>query len=152
MSNYWKKPEQHKKLDYIENRTIVKPYGDLPFVQAYHIYEGRITPDTMIKSHKAYSIDYLDPLFILNGFIVITENNLVLNILLMGIHPNRNPETHMYCLPEYRIKKEFTPEYFEKVLKTIKTYYLDDCYFQPEKKYVRYKPLKSMSIQLNQEE
>lgn len=154
MSSYLKKRVRRSKdLDYIENRTIIRPFGDdLPFKQEYHIYEGHITPDTMIKSRKAYEITYLHHLFVINGLVVITENDLVLNVLLMGIHPNRDPETKMYCLPKYREKKKFTKEYFERLLKTIKTYYLDDCYFQPPKEYVRYKPLKSMSIQLNQEE
>jgi len=154
MSSYLKKRVLHnKKLDYIESRNLIRPIGDdLPFYQEYHIYEGQITPTTMIKSRKAYDITFLHPLLVIGGLVVLTENELVKNIMIMGIHPNVDPKTKLYCLPEYRKEKKFTQRYFELFLDTLKIYYLDDCYFQPTKQYVTYKPLKSMSIQLNQEE
>lgn len=153
MSNYLKKRVPRKGLDYIENRTLVRPFGDdLPFIQEYHIYEGHITPDTMIRSRKAYEITFIHPLLVIGGFIVITENELVKNIMIMGVHPNVDPATKLYCLPEYKKNKKFTEKYFSQFVRTLKIYYLDDCYFQPTKEYVKYKPLKSMSIQLNQEE
>ena len=145
--------QPEKGIDYIENRNLIRPFGDdLPFIQEYHFYEGHITPDTMIRSRKAYEIKNLHPLLIIRGFIVFTENQLVKNIMVMGIHPNVEPDTKMFCLPDHKLNKKFTERYFTQFMKILKTYYLDDCYFLPTKEYVRYKPLKSMSIQLNQEE
>jgi hypothetical protein len=57
MSSYSKKQVQHKKLDYIEDRLVIKPTCvDLPLVEEIYIYEGRITPTRMIKGKNAYEI------------------------------------------------------------------------------------------------
>lgn len=149
MSSYWKRLGQHDKVFNYDESQIIKPsYRDLPFTQEYHIYEGQITPDTMIKDKESYEITELHPLFILNGFCIVVENGLVLYVTLFGIHPNKDPDNSKFCLPEYKCNVLFTEEYFDNLIRTFKIYYLDDAYFTPPLKYVTYRKLESMRIQL----
>ncbi len=152
MSNYWKRPEQHNKVfDYVKDREDIKSfYRDLPFTQESYIYKGQITPDTMIKEKEAYEITMIHPLLIINGLCITVENGRVLYVNLFGIHPNKDPNTGAFCLPEYKLKVNFTEKYFHNLIKTIKTYYLDNSFITPPSKYVTYKKLKSVYIQLNQ--
>ncbi len=152
MLSLLKKPELlNKDWHYInDRRTISPPYKDLPFIQEYYKYEGQIFPDTMIKEKQAYEIIEIHPLLVILGFVVMVENNLVQHVILKGIHPNRDPDTLMFCLPKHKLNKKFTEDYFDNLITTVKTYYLDNAFMIPqEPKYVKYKKLKSMYIQLN---
>jgi len=152
-SNYWKKRERHKPMDYVDDRLVIWGYdNDLPLVEKVYIYEGQITPTRMIKNKNVYEITYLHPQFFINGFMVMTEQNFVSNITLFGYHPNRDPDTCLYCLPDYKKGVKFDQKYFEMLLTNIKTYYLDDCFYTPPKNQVEYRKLRSISMQLNQGE
>lgn len=152
--NYLKKLEQHENQDYLGAPSVIGPasYNDLPFIQEYHFYEGQITPDTMIQNREAYEITEIHHFLIIKGLSVHLENNKVKRVEIYGIHPNKDPETNLYCLPNHKLNVEFTDEYVRKLVRNIKIYYLDNCFFQPPSKYVTYKRLKSMSIQLNEGE
>ena len=151
MSNFWKKQGQHDGDLRYEHKHIIGPSTrDLPFIQEYCLYKGQITPNTMIKDHQAYSITYLHPLLIINGIMISLENGKVKYVNIFGIHPNQDPNSGQFCLPEYKLNIEFTEDYFNNLIKTIKTYYLDNSFTIPPLKYVTYKKLKSIYTQLNQ--
>ena len=148
--NYLKKLGQHKIKDYIDLKMVIRPLNlELPLIEKFHIYEGYITPNRMIENKNVYDIEYIDPLFIINGFTVITENDLVKNIILIGHHPNRDPDTYLYCLPDLKKDIPFDEYYYSMLLVNIRTYYLDQCYFKPTNKQIKYKKLKSMYIKIN---
>jgi len=152
-SNSWKKRGQHKLVDYVEDRIVIWGHNnDLPLVEKTYIYEGQIIPTRMIKDKNVYEITYLHPQFIIHGFMVMTEQDLVRHITLFGYHPNRDPATSLYCLPTYKKGVKFDQKYYEMLLTNIKTYYLDDCFYTPPKNQIEYKKLKSISMQLNQGE
>ena len=146
--NYLKKQAQ---LDYIEHRITLRPFvtEGVPLIEKAYIYEGHITPNRMISNKNVYEITHLDPLFILNGFLVITENDMVKNIILLGHHPNRDPDTHLYCLPDLKKNVKYDSRYYENLVTSIKTYYLDNCFFKPTKVQATYKKLQSIFFQLN---
>lgn len=146
MSNFWKKQEQ---LDITYNNAhIITGLSDLPFKQEYYIYEGQIIPTTIIQNHKVYEIIKIHKFFIMRGFCVSLENDLVKSVYLFGSHPNKNPDTNLFCLSKEKYNVKFTLEYFNKLLTVLKTYYLDNAYFIPPKSYVTYKKLKSAYVQL----
>jgi hypothetical protein len=150
MSSYWKKREPR---EYVTDATAIWGHNpDLQLVEVGHVYEGVIIPDRMIKGKNVYEIIEIDELLHINGFIVITENELVYNVILLGYHPNRDPDTKQYCLPDRKKKVKFDQSYLDMLLTNIKTYYLDDCYWVPPKGKVKYKKLKSMYIQMNEGE
>lgn len=151
MSSCWRKPEQHDNELEFDNSEIISPlknntHFDLPFIQEYHLYKGQIIPDTIIKGKEAYKIKTIHNLLILNGFCIMTENGNVRYIQLFGIHPNKDPNTGVYCLPDHKINEKFTEDYFNRLVRAIQIYYLDNAYFKPGMKYVTYEKLKSIKI------
>ena len=150
LSNYWKKRAPHKIIEYIDESSVIWSYNNnLPLVEKVHIYEGQILPNRVIQNQNVYEITYLDPLYILNGFMVITEQSFVKTITLFGYHPNRDPETNLYCLPDYKKGVIYNEQYFDMLLTNIKTYYLDNCFFIPGKTQVTYKKLQSVYMKFN---
>lgn len=149
MSSYWKKQGQHS-MDFIENRMVISPVSqDVDIIQKYYVYEAQITPLQIIQDKNVYEITYINPLFIINGFVIITENDLVLRIIVFGFHPN--VDKNVYCLPKEKKKLKFDRSYYENFIKTLQTYYYDNCYYKVQSKYIKYKKIKSVYMQLNQE-
>lgn len=136
------------------NRIVVVPPANdnLAIVEISYIYLGRIKPNRVIKNQNVYEITYIDPIFIMSGFVVMTENRYIQNILLFGYHPNRDPKTSLYCLPERKKQVDFTEQYFKLLLTNLKTYYLDDCFYTPSLSQLKYKKMKSIYLKLNQGE
>jgi hypothetical protein len=151
LSSYWKKRAPHKKHDdYVDDaRVIWNHNSDLPLIEKTYIYEGQITPNRMIKQKNVYEITFVHPQYIINGFSITTGNNFVEVITLFGFHPNRDPNTNLYCLPDYKKGIIYTPKYYEMLLTNIKTYYLDNCFFIPATTHVIYKKMKSVYMQMN---
>lgn len=150
LSSYWKKRAPHKPIDYVDDRIVIRPYVDLPLVEKTYIYEGQIIPNRIIKDKNVFEITNLNPQFFINGFTVTTENDLVSFITLFGYHPNKNPKTNLYCLPDHKKGVKFDEIYFERLLTNIRTWYLNDCFYYPAQKDYEAKKLKSISLQLNE--
>ena len=136
------------------DRIVVAPPSNDNFsiLEISYIYLGRIKPNRVIKDKNVYEIIYVDPIFIMSGFVVMTENRYIQNILLFGFHPNRDPNTSLYCLPERKKQVDFTEQYFKLLLTNLKTYYLDDCFYTPSLSQLKYKKMKSIYLKLNQGE
>ncbi|MFW9871828.1 MAG: hypothetical protein ACFFG0_01915 [Candidatus Thorarchaeota archaeon] len=125
--------------------------GDKQLYEKHHIYIDRIIPNRIIIKREVYKITYLDKLYFIEGFDVVTENDKVRRVYLYGFHPNRD-DNGLYCLPDEKKNQLFTENYFNMLVSNIKTYYYDSCYFKPPSGDIRYKKLKSMYVQLNQGE
>jgi len=150
LSNYWKKQAPHKRNDFIIGPKILwNRNNDLPIIEKTYIYEGQITPTRVIKNKNAYEIISIHPQYIIYGFTVTTFNDIVETIALHGFHPNRDPDTNLYCLPDYKKGVQYSSVYYELILTNIKTYYLDSCFFMPAKAHLEYKKMNSMSMQMN---
>jgi len=145
--NFLKKQEQHNEINFIvgkrENKSIYRKT---------YISLGKIIPTRVILNSCAYEITYIDKEFHLDGFEISTENDKVLNVRLFGGHPNCDPDTDLYCLQDYKKNVEITPEYLRLLKTNIRTYYLDNCYFNPTGRKLRYEKMDSMSITLNPKE
>jgi len=98
---------------------------------------------------NVYNITFLDEQYYLDGFEISTENDKVMNVRVFGFHPNCDPNTDNFCLPDFKKGTFFTEDYLKLILTNIQTYYLDNCFFNPTGKQLRYEKMKSMYIQLN---
>ena len=134
-------------MDYYDV-TIIKS-GDSELYEEHHLYIGKVIPNRVIKNKNVFQITFLNALYFIKGFDVVTENNKVRRVHLFGFHPNRD-DNGLYCLPEEKKNQTFTKEYFDMLIANIRTYYFDSCYFKPPSKFIKYKKLQSMYIQLNQ--
>jgi len=114
-----------------------------------YIYIQKIIPDRIVMDKNVYEITYLHEEYHLDGFQVNTENGKVINVKLFGYHPNCDTDTDIYCLPDFKKGVDFTSEYLNMIYTNIKTYYMDNCFFNNLGRKVRYKKMKSMYVQLN---
>jgi len=140
-----------KKLGLLENLTALKN-ETYPFRTTF-IYLGQIIPDTVIKERAAFKITHLDRSLYLQGFAITTytKQDRIYCINLFGEHPNCDPNTNAYCLPEQKKNLELSEDVLLMLIKNFKTYYLDNCYFIPQQKDLEYKKLQSINIQFNKE-
>lgn len=139
-----------RSLDFLEEPDLIWGMNNnLPIIEKHYIYKGLIIPNRMVQNKQVHEITYLHPLFHIHGFLCMVENNKIQNIILFGYHPNRDPDTNIYCLPDQKKNQEYNPENIELLIGNIKTFYLDNCFYQPGPKQAEYKLLKSMYIQLN---
>jgi hypothetical protein len=98
---------------------------------------------------NVYRIKYLDELYHLDGFSITTENDKVMYVRVFGYHPNCDPDTDIFCLPDFKKGVYFTKEYLDVIITNIQTYYLDNCFFNPIGRKVQCEKMKSMYVQLN---
>jgi len=124
--------------------------SDKSLYKKTYIYIEKLIPNRVVMNKNAYEITYIDKMYHLDGFEVSTENDKVINIRLFGFHVNCDPNTDIYCLPEFKKGVNLTPEYLNLIITNIQTYYLDNCFFNPTGKLLRYEKMKSMYVQLNQ--
>lgn len=131
------------------NSSITITSGNQKLNEKHYIYIDEIIPNRIISKKNVYEITFLDQVYFVNGFDVVTENNKVRRVYLFGFHPNRD-SNGLYCLPDKKINVEFTEDYFKMLLSNIRTYYFDSCYFKPPSKLIKYRKIKSIYVQLNQ--
>lgn len=142
--NFLKKPAQPSNTHLVIGRD-----GKKSLYRKTHIFINQIIPNRVIMNKNVFKITYLDEQYHLDGFEVSTENDKVMNVRVFGFHPNCDPNTDNFCLPDFKTGVFFTSDYLKLILTNIETYYLDNCYFNPTGKQLRYKKMKSMYVQLN---
>lgn len=136
-----------------KDKFVILDNGVEPFRKT-HIFLGRIIPTTIIKDKNAFEITYIDESLYIEGFAITTytEDNIVTCVNLFGEHPNSDPNTNVYCLPDHKKGMKLDKSFLCLLITNFETYYYDSAYFIPDKKLVDYKKLKTMYIQLNQGE
>jgi hypothetical protein len=132
--NCLKKPEQHNE-QYI---VIGNPDDRKELYKETHIFIQKIIPNRVIEGKRAYHITHLDIMYHIDGFEVSLENSKVMNVRLFGFHPNCDPNTDNFCLPDFKKDVKFSSEYLKTIITNIETYYLDSSYFNPLGKHLRY--------------
>lgn len=139
-----KKPVQPNDVHLIVGRDTKKQ-----LYKKTHIIINQIIPNRVIKDKNVFNITYLDEMFYLDGLEISTENDKVINVRVFGFHPNCDPNTDNFCLPDFKKGVFLTEDYLKLILTNIETYYLDNCFFNPTGKQLRYEKMKSMYVQLN---
>lgn len=129
-----------KKLEQPSNSYIIIGTSDKKKVltRKTYIFIQKIIPNRVIQGKRVYQITYLDVMYHLDGFEVSVENDKVINVRVFGFHPNCDPNTDNFCLPDFKKGVIFTKEYLNTIITNIKTYYLDSSYFNPKGKDLRY--------------
>ena len=144
LSSYLKKPEQLNDVHLIVGNSNQK---DL--YRKTHIFIKTIIPNRVIQGKNIFKITYLNEIYYLDGFEVSTENDKVINVRVFGFHPNCEPNTDNFCLPDFKKGVYLSTDYLNVIITNIQTYYLDNCFFNPTGKDLRYEKMKSIYVQLN---
>ena len=91
----------------------------------------RIIPNRM-KYKNSYSriTSFKSPYkFQIRDYTIFITEGIVVKVKTDSPHPNKNPETGNFCIPE---GMEFDRKHTPVILETMfRTFNLDDCYFTP---------------------
>jgi len=90
-----------------------------------------ILPDKLIYDSNLYKIEITDPDYIINGFQVYTEKNKIQKIKLNCYHPNCNPKSKEFCIPDCVKNLELNKESIHLITNMLKLFNFDSSYYQP---------------------
>ena len=100
-----------------------------------HIFTETIVPKRIIYDRKkVIQISDIEKNYIITKVIVLTDGrNRIKEIKLKQKHPNCDPETNIFCIPDYLRNVVLDKNIFKIITILISTYNLDNCYFTPWK-------------------
>lgn len=109
----------------------------------YHHYFGEIVPEFMIQNGNPRHIIYLDPSYILKGMRIRTVNKKVMQVHILGIHPNCDINTGELCLKDDERGASISSIHAFKniIVNRLKVYYYNDCHFRLENKDCQTEPV-----------
>ena len=91
-----------------------------------------LIPKTVISDGKINVIKHIDSKYLIRGYIVETLNDYIDNVFISSPHPNCDPNTSKFCIPNILRKRKFDKQ-TEKIIEAILiTLNLDNCYFRPK--------------------
>ena len=94
----------------------------------------KIIPEKLITNKEFYKIKITDNTYIVEEFIVHIDNKTkkIEKIrITKGRHPNCDPKTKDFCIPEFLKEKEFNSESLDIIINVIKLFYFDSSYEKP---------------------
>jgi len=101
-------------------------------MKKYNIRKKLIPQRILTREKKIYKIIEVDKPFIINEYDVITDkNDYIKELLLYSKHPNCDPASGRFCLPEEIIGKKFNTFTKRLIEEMLIVYNLRDAYFSP---------------------
>jgi len=93
----------------------------------------KLIPNRLIFKKGVKTITDVHPKFIVNEYIIeYGEGNLLSRVLLVDAHhPNCNPKTKEFCLPDNLKCKESDPSLIPIIESLIRTFNFESSYYQP---------------------
>ena len=88
-------------------------------------------PQRMIYNNKLYNIKRVAERYIIKGYRVDLIDGKIFNIIIDGVHPNADPNTNDFCIPDSLYDKEFDKEAQYIIENMLRTFNIDACYFTP---------------------
>ena len=91
-----------------------------------------IVPDKMFFDNKKFVLTKVDPEFVIKIYdIFLDRNNCVRKLSLLSKHPNCDPKTKLFCLPNFVKENEFNEAVKCMIYYCLSTFNLENCYFMP---------------------
>jgi hypothetical protein len=91
-----------------------------------------LIPKTAISDGKINVIKRVDPRYLIKGYVVETLNGYIDNVFVSSPHPNCDPNTNKFCIPNILRKRKFDKQTAKIIEMILITYNLDNCYFKPK--------------------
>ena len=90
-----------------------------------------LVPERVIHNGKVYKLTNLGSKYIIKKYTVKTVNKKIDMVYLNSIHPNCDPNTNEFCIPNILRQHKFTKKTQRMLEQILTTFNLDDCYFKP---------------------
>jgi hypothetical protein len=96
-----------------------------------HEIKEFVIPRKLIFKNELFNITHLSKKFEIEGYIVKTVNDKIDMVILNNPHPNANPKSGEFCIPNSLRKHKLTEASNAMILSMLNCFNLDDCYFTP---------------------
>lgn len=90
-----------------------------------------IRPKKIIFKHQIYEILDLPFKYIIKGYTIKLCDDKIEAIILNTQHPNADPQTNEFCIPNSLRKHKITKKSKAMINSILYCFNLDDCYFTP---------------------
>jgi len=97
-----------------------------------YLFRRKIIPDKLICISNFYKIILIDSEYIINKFeVYVDETRRVKKILIVnGKHPNCDPETNIFCLPDSIKDRIINVDLINIIVETLKIFNYNSSYYQ----------------------
>jgi hypothetical protein len=96
-----------------------------------HIINDVYAPSKLIFKNQLYQIIDLHEKFIIKSYKIKTVDNMIDSVILNNPHPNANPRTGEFCLPNRLRSFKLNKKTKGMIGVMLCNFNLDDCYFAP---------------------
>jgi hypothetical protein len=96
-----------------------------------HLIRHVHVPHKLIFKNQIYEITKIDNKFTIKGFTVKTVNRKIDKITINNPHPNANPRSGDFCIPNSLRDHELNSDTIKMIENMLCIFNLDDCYFTP---------------------
>jgi len=95
-------------------------------------FKSTIVPTRVKFNGQMKKLKRLDDKFIVRSYkLYLTQENELLKLVIDAPHPNSNPKNNEFCLAFDLVGRKVDKRTIPVIESLIKTFNLDDCYFQP---------------------
>lgn len=96
------------------------------------LYKKRIVPNRFFYQGKLFRITEISLDYVITECRIEVNNNDTINkVLINAKHPNSDPKTNEFCLPECLKGAELNKLSLRTIEDMLSSFHLDDCYFLP---------------------
>lgn len=90
--------------------------------------EKQIIPNRLIYNKKSFNIVEINSDCVIENYFVHTIDDKIEKVILESEHPNCDPETGIFCLPERLYNKKISSKKLDLIEKMFETFNVDNCY------------------------
>jgi hypothetical protein len=90
-----------------------------------------VVPTKLIFKSTMYRITSIDKKYIIDGYDLDVVDGKVDEIYIKSPHPNADPDTGLFCIPDSLREFDFDNKVTETINLMLSCFNLDDCYFTP---------------------
>jgi hypothetical protein len=96
-------------------------------------FQKKIYPNKLICNETMYDVYVVDKRYIISEFDVILDKDKKIDkvIITKGKHPNCDPQTGEFCIPEYLRELQFTQKSFTMIKEMFKIFNFESAYYLP---------------------
>lgn len=90
-----------------------------------------LVPERLVHNKRVCKITGLESKYIIKKYTVKIVNGKIDSVYLDSVHPNCDPNTKQFCIPNILRQQKFNKKTQPILENIIITFNLDDCYFKP---------------------
>lgn len=90
-----------------------------------------IVPKRMVYRRELYRIVDIDPKFVIRNYTIRLFDNKIESVFLDAPHPNSDPTTGEFCIPNELRELTLNSETREFIEHLFNVFNIDNCYFTP---------------------